>query len=560
MSWHSDSFIVPGSLTPPVMPAPLAAAPARVLLDGLAYIGDRKNETFAQAVTRTGHTLGVSFWLAAPPAVSHLCFHCSGGVELAHLLEEPHVLCSGKDVAVIRVVYNTGVRPIQTFDDLAVPDSDYLVYRTRAGEPPSLDVLPDPKPESFHPWEIGLLPCGDGDGGEDFLMAVLRTRCVLLQYDLHVFSSKTNTWTTRLARLEPPSARYRDEFLVHEPDKVIALDGGVLGWVDLRRGVLLCSVLDADPVVRYIQFPRPMEGNMYLQDRARAVRDVTYSDGFIKLVEIEDQRSLVAIARAWNGPRSRASMDGYGFEVEDTSESYTPDGWIVVTWNRKLSWDRWSQDCTAYVNRSLISAELMKDKHNHSESSELKILEMAGPVWSVDGGDVVYLMAKADSKGRDACAVALNVRRSIMVGVTLLPAKRWSFFNLQYHPFALSKYLNMAADDCKDNAADSQIQEREDDRNNIMILVAGLDPSVTVNQLKAIVAKFGELRYLKIHADEQYGLVQFVSRSCAEQAISALNGTQIGRQSVRLSWSPSHVEKHPSRRRLREHSVPSYHP
>lgn len=40
----------------------------------------------------------------------------------------------------------------------------------------------------------------------------------------------------------------------------------------------------------------------------------------------------------------------------------------------------------------------------------------------------------------------------------------------------------------------------------------GLDPCVTVNQLKAIIAVFGELSYLKIHTDKQYGLVNFVGR------------------------------------------------
>jgi hypothetical protein len=45
-------------------------------------------------------------------------------------------------------------------------------------------------------------------------------------------------------------------------------------------------------------------------------------------------------------------------------------------------------------------------------------------------------------------------------------------------------------------------------------LISMLGPcgGVTVNQLKAIVAVFGELSYLKIHTAEQYGLVGFVCR------------------------------------------------
>ncbi|KAL6593928.1 hypothetical protein ACP70R_048829 [Stipagrostis hirtigluma subsp. patula] len=557
-----DSFIVPGSLNPPVLAAPDAASswgrPGSapwVILDELAYIGDRKNGTFAQAITRTGHAVGVSFWLADPPAMSHLCIHCSG-VKVIHLIEEPVVVCSGKDIAVIRVTYNTGARSVQTMEDLAVPDCDYLVYRAHTGTP-SLDVLPNPKPYFFESCEVGFLPCGDGG---DFLMAVLRTRCVGLQYDLHIFSSKTNTWTKRLALLEPPSPRYEEELLVHDTGKVIAIEGGVMGWVDLWRGILMCDVLDTNPVVRYFQFPKPMDGNMsqFLQTPPRAIRDVTCSDGFIKLVEIEDQKSLVATARSSSSPRDRAVMIGYGLEIEAT-ESYTPDGWTAVTWNRKLSWNQWRQDCTAHVNGGSILAEL---GHNHSESLALTNLEMAGPVWSMNGGDVVYLMAKTSLKDKNAWAISLNMRKCKLEGVTSFPAERRAFFKLECHPFALSKYVNMAPYDCK-AAAGYQIQETghsKNDPKNAMVRLTDLDPCVTVNELKDIVALFGELSYLKIHADEGYGLVEFVSRSCAEQAIRSLDRVKIGGKIVRLSWWSGNLNKQTPRRRLSEHNGANYHP
>lgn len=78
--------------------------------------------------------------------------------------------------------------------------------------------------------------------------------------------------------LEPPWPGYMDDYLVHESDEVITLGGGLLGWVDLWRGILLCSVLDTDPVVHYVEFPKPMDGNMwwkYLENPARAIRDIT---------------------------------------------------------------------------------------------------------------------------------------------------------------------------------------------------------------------------------------------------------------------------------------------
>ncbi|CAL4921255.1 unnamed protein product [Urochloa decumbens] len=553
------TFIAPESFHPPVLPAPDAtfsercpSSPAWVMLDKVAYIGDQKNGSFAQAITRTGQAVGVSLWLTDPPAPSHLCLHLSG-LKVTDLWDEPTVVCLGKDIAIIRVVYNLYVRPIESAHHMGMSDCDFLVYRAHT-DPPSLDVLPNPKPHMFHPSEIGFYPCGDG---EEFFMAVLRSRFVHLQYDLHIFSSKTNAWTTSLVLLEPPYAGYKDDYLVHENDKVITLEGGLLGWVDLWRGILLCSVLDTNPVVRYIQFPKPMGGNMcnYLHAPARAVRDITFCDGFIRLIEME---SSFVTARSANDPLSRAEMLDSGLKVGAT-ESYTLDGWTTITWNTELASDHWTQDCTAYVTARSILSQLWY-KHN-SESSALEDLKMAGPLWSMHGGDVVYLIAKAKSMDKHAWAIAFNVRKSTLDGVTSFPEERHIVFSLAYQPFALSKYLSMPSCNCK-VATVSSIPEREDSNNdcNTMVLVEGLDPCVTVNQLKGIVALFGELCYLKIHADEGYGLIRFVSRPCAEQAISALNGAQIGRQSVRLSWRPSNVNKQPPRWRLSERNRATYHP
>ena len=62
--------------------------------------------------------------------------------------------------------------------------------------------------------------------------------------------------------LEPPAPRFEHEFLAHKTDFVITMEGGTLAWVDLWRGVMLRNVLDNDPVLHYIPFPKPMAGNM----------------------------------------------------------------------------------------------------------------------------------------------------------------------------------------------------------------------------------------------------------------------------------------------------------
>jgi hypothetical protein len=159
--------------------------------------------------------------------------------------------------------------------------------------------------------------------------------------------------------LESPSPRFKHEYLVHETDFVITMEGGTLGWVNLWRGIMLCNVLvGSDPVLHYIRFPKPMAGNMseYLQTPARAVRDVTCSDGFIRLIEIE-KMAMMDAARASNGPRNRAVGTR-------TPESYKPGGWIAVTWKTATSSNQWIKDCTVYVSRGSILPVLM---HNHPE-------------------------------------------------------------------------------------------------------------------------------------------------------------------------------------------------
>ena len=87
----------------------------------------------------------------------------------------------------------------------------------------------------------------------------------------------------------------------------------------------------------------------------------------------------------------------------------------------------------------------------------------------------------------------------------------------------------------------------ESDPTNTTIFVGGLDPSVTDEHLRQLFSPYGELVHVKIPAGKRCGFVQFADRSCAEQALSILNGTQLGGQSIRLSWgrTPSNKQGQP---------------
>ncbi|KAH6794066.1 serine carboxypeptidase-like 40 [Perilla frutescens var. hirtella] len=78
--------------------------------------------------------------------------------------------------------------------------------------------------------------------------------------------------------------------------------------------------------------------------------------------------------------------------------------------------------------------------------------------------------------------------------------------------------------------------QSESDSANTTIFVGGLDSDVTDEELRQSFTPFGEVLSVKIPAGKGCGFVQFANRNNAEDAIQRLNGTSIGKQTVRLSW------------------------
>ncbi|PWZ23395.1 Polyadenylate-binding protein RBP45B [Zea mays] len=85
----------------------------------------------------------------------------------------------------------------------------------------------------------------------------------------------------------------------------------------------------------------------------------------------------------------------------------------------------------------------------------------------------------------------------------------------------------------------------ENDPNNTTVFVGGLDSNVDEEYLRQIFTLYREISYVKIPVGKHCGFVQFTSRSCAEEAIQMLNGSQIGGQKARLSWGCSTQNRQP---------------
>ncbi|XP_017230041.1 polyadenylate-binding protein RBP47 isoform X2 [Daucus carota subsp. sativus] len=82
----------------------------------------------------------------------------------------------------------------------------------------------------------------------------------------------------------------------------------------------------------------------------------------------------------------------------------------------------------------------------------------------------------------------------------------------------------------------SQGSQSDGDTSNTTVFVGGLDSDVGDEELRHTFSQFGEVISVKIPIGKGCGFVQFADRSSAEVSIEQINGTVIGKQTVRLSW------------------------
>ncbi|VAH45312.1 unnamed protein product [Triticum turgidum subsp. durum] len=162
---------------------------------------------------------------------------------------------------------------------------------------------------------------------------------------------------------------------------------------------------------------------------------------------------------------------------------------------------------------------------------------------SVKGANVVTDRATGRSKGYGFVRFGdLNEQTRAMTemnGVLL------STRQMRIGPAANKKNMGTQQTYSTNGYQSSQVNEAANDPNNTTIFVGGLDSNIDENYLRQVFTPYGEVGYVKIPVGKRCGFVQFTSRACAEQAISALNGSQIGSSNVRLSWGRSQNKQAP---------------
>ncbi|KAM0828950.1 hypothetical protein ACQ4PT_067197 [Festuca glaucescens] len=399
-----------------------------VLVDSIARIGHLRNATTAGTSTSRRFTVEVSFELADPPGVS-LCFvHCAGRNE-SHFIGNPLVL-SAAQAFLLLVICFTGSASHGAFHD-------YFVYRAGPGRP-RLDRIPVPYPRDFYHKKVGILPLADG-ASDHYAVVIPASSCYnhragSMKFDLRVFWSRSKTWTTKEALLARDSETDYLKAVSHEGIAgVISFGGaGVLGWVDLWQGILLCNVLGKNPPMRLMQWPVPEPSIEFLEFglelnhiSPRPFRDVTVVNGLIKFVELK---------------------------------SHDSQGWTATIWSRMVSSLDWHQTSTVHsddisiTDSVLISQVPVLLPELFDEGKKRLAWDQvicSSPTLSLTNDDVVHIMvsAKWEHQRQIAYLLVVNIRNKTLEALEKYHGNKMMLLEPTYIASTFPSYLDTTACD-----------------------------------------------------------------------------------------------------------------
>jgi hypothetical protein len=399
--------------------------------------------------------MSVSFWMADPPELSLFSIHCTKPHDLQHTNQPdfsllPQVVGADGPFVLFRAAFYA-----------RFGGREYFLYQA-AGDAPSLHRIPSPyeyddgdRDDLYGVNEFGLL--GSCHGGHYLVAALSLARDAPSDYQLRIYSSERKSWSTRTLRSPCP----RIDRII--PDKVIKLGDGLLGWIDLSHGLLVCDLVHQDPPrVRFIPLPSPLPGNTYklkrpilsekktkLEESSRAsaslFRDLTCVSGVLKLIEMEtpvpekqrdgdiiyDSDLIVSL--------ERKAVD------ENCKQLSFGDAWRIVTWSREVSSNFWRKTCTADV------ADM---KGETVAQLTVRDLYSAFPILSPDGDDIIYLKSLVEPSNRDGLVAALDVRNKVVKGIGQYYLPEDFYYDRAYdlhHPYracTLSQHLDLNLGNC----------------------------------------------------------------------------------------------------------------
>ncbi|CAM0146637.1 unnamed protein product [Urochloa decumbens] len=417
------------SLLPPRHDPP-PDRPESCLLDSKAYLASRKNATTASCLARGGRLVQVTFFPVHPPRLSYMCVCCPGPGKSPYdeFACEPNVVAAEADLVLIRMAFG----PHHNRSDAR--KYDFFLYRAAAAgdegrRPPSLTRI---LPSSSLPT---AMPCTQEEDD--------------IEFAIHIYSSKTATWSCKPASLVANKQHDHDHHLHNfRSEKVITIggEGGAVAWVDLWCGFLFLQCHDvlkgttSVPMLHYVQLPPHLVPACRPYDDSCMERDLAFVRGRIRFVHLQSMAC----------PENR----------------YMKQGWTAATYSIAAAnpWEvGWQQDGNAiyldakclYANQMLLQQLPNKMPDDSSDdgsmlepSSSERLCSLSCPMLSLHQDDLLYVMAKvADwdwGVNYISLGLAVDLTKGTLEKVVQVRAERALWGILFFiAPSRISEYLDM---------------------------------------------------------------------------------------------------------------------
>ncbi|GJN01863.1 hypothetical protein PR202_ga19164 [Eleusine coracana subsp. coracana] len=309
--------------------------------------------------------------------------------------------------------------------------SDVFIYTAGPGLP-SLQLLPRPYPVGFLTNRVGVLSCGDTYSNHYCLVVLPERRFVArgrVNYNLHVFSDRTRSWSVKAARLACDAQEFYGDFV---PTKVFSVDGGSLAWVDLRIGILLFNSLPEDPEVRLIRLPPLLPTNYYnigegfdgILPQLDSIRDVTCRNGWFWFIEMEFPE-----------------LD------DDDDNAQFNHHWTATIFKRMICSDEWDWEPLCTVDSASLSPadscfpclfpEIWDCKENKLTLSNVI---SSAPTLDMYRDDVIYMIAKMKGDDPNGWVLVVNTKSEKLEKVSPFSAERL-YYHRTHLQCSFSNYL-----------------------------------------------------------------------------------------------------------------------
>jgi hypothetical protein len=442
------------------------------LLNLRVYVAERRNATTAYCDTEggVGRRIQLTVCAARPPQVSYLCVCCPGlGPDV--FAAPPYIVATEADLLLLTVVFGP-------YSARHKPENyEYYVYQAAGpGGIPLLHLIPGPGPSFFQVLSspvTGILRYSSTDhpepkcrprrragkhkdsnfiqrphdghqpqpqqGGRDaYIIAAISYTCSRNQFELHVYHSRTKTWSNKLVLRDHD--REKQPFRVSRKVITIGGDAGTMAWVDLWNGILFYDLLrqDADDAFgRYVPLPPTPLRSDELEGCPLGERDIALINGRIRYIELQNH------VGSSNSARQRRTYVSYG--------------WTAFMWSRSAAdphpWeeDSWRPDCKLKASEvcAVVGDSKLPDADSLPRLEEdegeprpmLARLHCGHPTLSLLDDHVFYLMNKIDFRDKKAWVLAVNTRNNTLQAVAEFTADRIGGFDFTYRHTRLTEYL-----------------------------------------------------------------------------------------------------------------------